>query len=59
MHQISPLTITPESHIKVMKLRKYHPLNTLLIVQQILFVSTLGNVWRICLLALEFWDVYV
>ena len=56
-HLISPYNITLESHIKVTRIKKKdHWLRKLLIVWQILLVSTLTNilrtVWRICTLTL-------
>ena len=52
---ISPNSINPESTIKVMRIQgKDHQLQKILVVQQILFVNTLRNVWRtlsrICIL---------
>ena len=38
-HLISPYNITPESHVKVTRVKE-------MIVKQILLVSTLGSVWR-------------
>ena len=44
-HLNSPYNITPESHIKVMRIKKNdHQLKKLLTVRQSLLVSTLGNV---------------
>ena len=56
-HLISPCNIIPESQVKGHKKKgNDHQLKKLLIVIQILLVSTLGNVsrtvWRICLLML-------
>ena len=54
-HLISPYNMTSESYIKVNK-RNDHQLKKLLIVVQILLVSTIGNVWRtvwrICIMML-------
>ena len=41
-HLISPFNITPESHIKVRRMKGM--ITRLLIVKQILFLSTLGKV---------------
>ena len=54
-HLISPYNITPKSNTKVTRIKENdHQLKTLLIVKQILLVSTLVNVqrsvWRICIL---------
>ena len=38
-HLISPYNITPESHVKVTRVKE-------MIVKKILLVSTLGSVWR-------------
>ena len=51
-HLISPYNITPESHIKVTRIKgNNHQLKRLLIIEQVLFVGTLRNVkrtvWRI------------
>ena len=44
-HLISPFNITPESHIKVMRIKEMIiNWRILLIVKQILLASTLGNV---------------
>ena len=55
-HLSSPYNISSESFIKVQNKRNDHQLKKLLIVKQILPVSTLGNVkrivWRICILML-------
>ena len=55
-HLFSPYNITPESLIRVMREENNHQINKLMIVKQILLVSTLGNVWRtvwrICILML-------
>ena len=49
-HLISSCNIGPESHIKVMRIKEMITnkslLIRLLIVKQILLVSTSGNVWR-------------
>ena len=54
LHLFSPYNITPESLIRVMREENNHQINKLMIVKQILLVSTLGNVWRtvwrICIL---------
>ena len=51
---ISPYSVTPESNIKVVTEKEDYQLKKLLIVKQILLVSTIGNVqrtvWRICIL---------
>ena len=54
-HLIFPHNITSELYIKVTRIKgNDHQLKKLLIVKQILFVTTLGNVWRavwrICML---------
>ena len=55
-HLFFPYNITPESLIRVMREENNHQINKLVIVKQILLVSTLGNVWitvwRICILML-------
>ena len=44
-HQISLHNITPESHVKVMRIKnKWTPTKEALIGKQILLVSSLGNV---------------
>ena len=51
---ISPCSVTPESNIKVVTEKEDCQLKKLLIVKQILLVSTIRNVqrtlWRICIL---------
>ena len=51
---ISPYSVTPESNIKVVTEKEDYQLKKLLIVKQILLVSTIRNVqrtlWRICIL---------
>ena len=51
---ISLYSVTPESNIKVVTEKEDYQLKKLLIVKQILLVSTIRNVqrtlWRICIL---------
>ena len=53
-HLISPKNITPESHIKATRVKEM--ITKLLIVEQILLISTLANtlrtIWRIQMLML-------
>ena len=57
-HLISPYNNSPESHMKVTRIKEMnHQLKNFLIVKQILFVNTLRNLWwtvgRICIMILE------
>ena len=45
-HLMSPHNITPESHIKVMRIKEVITNQKLFIVKLILLISTLGNVKR-------------
>ena len=48
-HLISPNAVTPESHIQGHESkRNNHRLKKPLMVEQILFVSSIGNVWKQC-----------
>ena len=54
-HLFSPYKITPDSNIKVMRIREMINKKKLLIVKQILFQNLkkcVDKVWRICILIL-------